>query len=101
MLPDSAMRHPISLPQGLQGRGGAVRYKTDRQDVLIVVAYVPPGVESSRAQQEAPNGIHRWLVEVIAAQSARTVVVLGLDANGKVGMHWCGQASLVNNKMNY
>ena len=80
------IRQIYSLPETLAGRAGALRIKGARADFLVVVGYVP--VEpSTAAQRKGVQAFYAWMDSLLSAAPARTLPIIMLDANGRVGLH--------------
>eukprot|EP00929_Paragymnodinium_shiwhaense_P037319 TRINITY_DN19901_c0_g1_i1.p1 TRINITY_DN19901_c0_g1~~TRINITY_DN19901_c0_g1_i1.p1 ORF type:complete len:346 (+),score=36.52 TRINITY_DN19901_c0_g1_i1:115-1152(+) len=80
---DKAFHTVFSPPEALAGRGGAVRIRTAKHDILVMGLYVPPETESDKA--EAADKLYEWASQVVSQMPSRCLPLILLDANGRVG----------------
>eukprot|EP00929_Paragymnodinium_shiwhaense_P064999 TRINITY_DN32632_c0_g1_i1.p1 TRINITY_DN32632_c0_g1~~TRINITY_DN32632_c0_g1_i1.p1 ORF type:complete len:435 (-),score=25.74 TRINITY_DN32632_c0_g1_i1:238-1542(-) len=73
--------HP---PKLLQGRGGAIRVKQHNRDMLFICAYPPPITD--RSSREVSQKVYGWIDQLLKDCPRRCTPVVGLDANGRVGL---------------
>ena len=73
-----------NMPKCLQGRGGAIRMKTGRHDLIVIVIYYPP---RPRIKSEWPQYtktcklINEWLDELLSSTPARSTPFIYFDLN--------------------
>ena len=70
----------VASPQaGVQGRGGAIRIKTAKLDLLLIGLYPPP------LGDWATDKLYEWADKMVHAAPSRCCVVVGGDLNAHVG----------------
>eukprot|EP00959_Pyramimonas_sp_CCMP1952_P356675 7469222-Pyramimonas_sp.AAC.1 len=72
----------------MAGRLGAVRFKSDHMDVTIIVGYAPvepPGGRGRAAAIKSCTQFWDTLKALLSELPARTVPIILLDANARVG----------------
>ena len=69
----------------LRGRIGCVRVVGPRFDHTYIAAYLPPDTGSARAQRDYTKCVE-WLEKFVMGLPARTVPIVGIDANDKLGL---------------
>ena len=70
----------MASPQaGVKGRGGAIRVKTPKLDLLLIGLYPPP------LGDWATDKLHDWADKMVHAVPSRCCVVVGGDLNACVG----------------
>ena len=83
------VREVYSPPDQLAGRAGALRIKGRCSDLLVIVGYVP--VEPTNAsQRQAVHAFYTWVDSLLSRSPARTLPILLLDANGRMGLQRLG-----------
>ena len=85
IFPDACFRNAFAAPADIQGRGGAVLYRTRTRHVLFCAVYCPPGL--SETQQTASIRVHKWLRETVCSRGPRVTPIVGGDFNAHVGYH--------------
>jgi exonuclease III len=70
----ASLQQHYSPPPRLAGRAGAVRVKTNQEDVLIVNVYVPPPTSITRGTYEGlPDALFKWVQHILPSAPARTM----------------------------
>ena len=83
VLPNKCINHIYSPPISRQGRVGAVRYKTARLDICIIVIYLAPNVNN--VSSDINKRVLAWVQKLISKIGTRVTLVCCTDANSKLG----------------
>ena len=78
----------ISAPEKLTGRGGAVRLRSGRFDILVIAAYFPPRPPKQSefaGWKKTVDLLAAWVHNVIQHAKQRSLIVLGADLNDAFG----------------
>jgi hypothetical protein len=83
VLPNTCINHVYSPPMSLQGRVGAVRYKTPKLDICIVVMYLAPSLNNTLSVIN--KKVLAWVQDLMSKRGHRVAFVICTDANSKLG----------------
>jgi len=77
--------HSVAFPEDkvLQGRALAVRSRRPGSDVTFIGAYIPP--QTAKGSSKVAVLLVNWIVQLIWSLPRRSVPVLCLDANARIG----------------
>ena len=84
MFRASGVKQIISPPAMLQGRGGGLRIKTKKLDMLVIGIYPPPAVGPHA--KWASSKVFEWAGKELGRAPERCATVLGGDLNAHVGL---------------
>ncbi len=72
-------------PTGIiQGRAGIVRVKVGKSvDLSVIAAYPPPS--STEGAEHVTKLLYKWIVQQVRLLPKRTPILMGIDANTKMG----------------
>ena len=76
-------------PPSLRGRGGAVRLRSGRFDMLILNIYPPPRTAAANQQKvytATLKSLFDWASSVLRQQPARTAIFIAMDLNDTLGV---------------
>jgi exonuclease III len=82
----ASLQQHYSPPPKLAGRAGAVRLRTNQEDVLIINLYVPPPTSVSRGTYDGLlDALFQWIQQLLAAAPVRTMPIVMGDLNTGFG----------------
>jgi hypothetical protein len=87
---NEAIRIWALVDPSVRGRLGVVRLKRTTFDVSLITAYVPP-VDANGEVREVGHKVYKCLQDLIEHKSVipgRSIPIIGLDANGHVGLEY-------------